>query len=129
MTHSLDFATHLLQDGGGITSMLVPIAIMFAIFYFLLIRPQSKERRQQQEMRNDLKKGDKILTQGGIVAKVQQVKEGEVIIDLEGSARMRIVKESVIRVLSNGKRDGKGTSTDDKAKSEATEKGEKAEKA
>ena len=79
--------------------MLVPIALMVAIFYFLLIRPQSKERKAQAAMRSALKKGDKVLTQGGIVAVIGQVKETEVVLDLENTARMRVVRDAVVRVI------------------------------
>lgn len=95
--------TWLLEEGGGgagggFMDILPMLAIMFLIFYFLLIRPQSKERRAQETMRAALKKGDKILTQGGIVATIRDVKEKEVVLDLDG-AKMRVVREAVIRVI------------------------------
>ena len=74
------------------------LGVMFLIFYFLLIRPQNKERRQQQVMRSSLKKGDKVLTQGGIVASIRDVKEKEVVLDIDG-AKIRIVRDAVVRVL------------------------------
>ena len=74
------------------------LGVMFLIFYFLLIRPQNKERRQQQVMRSSLKKGDKVLTQGGIVASIRDVKEKEVVLDIDG-AKLRIVRDAVVRVL------------------------------
>jgi len=104
-------AAFLLQAGGELQSMLVPIALMVAIFYFLLIRPQSKERKAQAAMRSSLKKGDKILTQGGVVAVIGQVKETEVVLDLENTARMRVVREAVVRVIES--KDG-GEAKEDK---------------
>lgn len=74
------------------------LGVMFLIFYFLLIRPQNKERRQQQVMRSSLKKGDKVLTQGGIVASIRDVKEKEVVLDIDG-VKIRIVRDAVVRVL------------------------------
>ena len=112
----------LLQTGGGdLTSMLMPLALMFVIFYFLLIRPQSKERRQQASMRAALQKGDKILTQGGIIAKVREVKEKEIVLDLDG-AKMRVVRDSVIRVLDeSGLQGGKSTKSTESTSNKALE--------
>jgi preprotein translocase subunit YajC len=92
--------TFVLQEGGGLMDMLPMLGIMFVIFYFLLIRPQNKEKRQQQAMRAALKKGDKVLTQGGIVANIRDVKETEIVLDIDGS-KMRVVRDAVIRVLES----------------------------
>ncbi|MEE2711484.1 MAG: preprotein translocase subunit YajC [Planctomycetota bacterium] len=98
MRHPLT-QTFLLQDAtGGFMDILPMLGVMFLIFYFLLIRPQNKERRQQQVMRSSLKKGDKVLTQGGIVASIRDVKEKEVVLDIDG-AKIRIVRDAVVRVL------------------------------
>lgn len=80
--------------------MMPMLVIMFLIFYFLLIRPQSKERKQQEAMRGALKKGDEVLTQGGILATVQSVKDTHVVIELEGNARMKVVKDAIIRLVN-----------------------------
>ena len=88
------------QGTGEFMRMMPMLVIMFLIFYFLLIRPQNKERREQEQMRATLKKGDKVLTQGGIIAKVQQVKETEILLDLDGSSRLRVAREAIIRVLN-----------------------------
>ena len=66
-----------LQAGGG--SSLVPflfqIALIFAIFYFLLIRPQQKQRRQHEEALRNIKRGDEVVTAGGIVGEIVHIKE------------------------------------------------------
>jgi preprotein translocase subunit YajC len=94
---------HLLEEGGGgagggFMEILPMLAIMFIIFYFLLIRPQSKERRAQETMRSQLKKGDKVLTQGGIIANVREVREKEVVLDIDG-AKLKVIRDAIIRVL------------------------------
>lgn len=59
----------------------VPLILMFVIFYFLLIRPQKKKEREIQDMRANLKVGDKIMTIGGIIGKIVLIKEDYVVIE------------------------------------------------
>lgn len=61
--------------GGSFTPFLLQIALIFAIFYFLVMRPQQKQRKQHQQSLRELKKGDEIVTSGGIVAEVIHIKE------------------------------------------------------
>jgi preprotein translocase subunit YajC len=71
----------LLQAGGGGSSMLpflIQIVAIFAIFYFLLIRPQQKQRRQHEEALRNIKRGDEIVTAGGIVGEIVHIKEAVV---------------------------------------------------
>ncbi len=112
-------ASYLLQQS-GFTDMLVPLALMFVIFYFLLIRPQSKERKQQAAMRAALGKGDKVLTQGGIVAKIRDVREHEVVLDLDG-AKLRVVRDAVVRVLDEGSGSSKDSAKTASPKEKAAE--------
>ncbi len=73
--------------GGGF-SMLVPLLLMFAVFYFLLIRPQQKKQRRHQDMLKSLKVGDKVMTNGGIVGTI--VEGGEQFVKLEIADRVRV---------------------------------------
>ncbi len=80
-----------------------PIMLMaiFAIFYFVVIRPQSRERKKLEAAREQLKKGDRVMTQGGIVARVREVKNAEIVLDLDGTARMTVVKAAIQTVISD----------------------------
>ncbi len=110
----MSMSLFLLQQGGNALLETLPmIALMFGIFYFVLFRPQMREKKAQEAMRTQLKKGDEVLTQGGIVAKVQQVKDKMIVLDLDGSSRMTVVRESIIRRL--------GDQADPKAKPEKEE--------
>lgn len=92
----------LLQDAANPLMQTLPmLLIIFAIFYFLLIRPQARERKKQEAMRNELKKGDEILTQSGIVGTVHSVRDRFIILELEGSARMKVVRDAVVRKLGD----------------------------
>jgi preprotein translocase subunit YajC len=73
--------------GGGF-SMLVPLLLMFGVFYFLLIRPQQKKQRLHKEMLRALKVGDKVLTTGGLIGTI--VEGGEQFIKLEVADRIRV---------------------------------------
>jgi preprotein translocase subunit YajC len=71
----------LLQTGGGGSSLLpflIQIVAIFAIFYFLLIRPQQKQRRQHEEALRNIKRGDEVVTAGGIVGEIVHIKEAVV---------------------------------------------------
>jgi preprotein translocase subunit YajC len=95
----------LLQAGGGAESMWsFPLMMMgvFVIIYFIAIRPQQRERKKMDALRKALKKGDRVLTQGGILARVQQVKGDQVVLDLDGSARMTVVQGAITTVFPEG---------------------------
>jgi preprotein translocase subunit YajC len=73
-------ALALLQTGGGssLLPFLIQIVAIFAIFYFLLIRPQQKQRRQHEEALRNIKRGDEVVTAGGIVGEIVHIKEAVV---------------------------------------------------
>ena len=78
------------------TSMIVMIVLMFAIMYFLMIRPENKRKKKAQEMRDSLKKGDVITTIGGIVGKIVSVTKDTIIIETsEDRVRMELTKWAV----------------------------------
>ena len=85
------------QGGGGITAFLPFILIMF-IIYFLMIRPQTKRQKEKDTMRGDLKKGDKIITMGGIYGTVQGFKEKgrQAIIKIDNNTNITINKTAVV---------------------------------
>jgi len=88
----------LLQAATGGTqqwsSILMMVAI-FAIFYFLLIRPQQKRQKEIRKFRAELKVGDKVVTSGGIFGKIKEIKEDSFIIEIAENVRVKIDKNSV----------------------------------
>jgi preprotein translocase subunit YajC len=82
-------ATAEAPAGGGLLSMLITFLPMIAIFYFLLIRPENKRKKEAEAMRSTVKKGDKITTIGGIVGAVVDVKEDKIVIE-SGADQVRI---------------------------------------
>jgi len=78
-----------------------PLIAIFVIFYFLIIRPQSKKIKEHQQMVNNLKTGNKVVTSGGIVGVVKEVheKEGEVEVEISDGVVVKVVKNHVIEVV------------------------------
>jgi preprotein translocase subunit YajC len=85
-------------DGGSspfaASSPLLMVALMFAVFYFVLWRPQAKERKKVETFRQNIKKGDRIWTQGGLIGTVAQVEDQAVVVDV-GAGKVRILKSFV----------------------------------
>ena len=88
--------------GAGAFGSFVPLILIFAIMYFLLIRPQQKKVKEHQKMVEALRRGDQVVTQGGLVAKVTKVKEGENEIEVEiaKGVNVRVIKSTVAQVMS-----------------------------
>ena len=80
----------------------IPIILIFVIFYFFLIRPQQKKAKEHKNMVEALRRGDQVLTQGGIYGKVTEVKEGEEDIEVEVAkdVRIRVLRSAVGQVIS-----------------------------
>lgn len=99
----------------GFGSLLLPVVVMLAMLYFMMIRPENKRKKQAEEMRNSLKKGDQITTIGGIVGRIVQVTDNNIIIETsDDRVRMELTKWAVSTNNSQQPEDKKGK----KAKSE-----------
>jgi preprotein translocase subunit YajC len=94
------------QAAGGAGSAFasfVPLILIFAIMYFLLIRPQQKKLKEHQAMVAALRRGDQVVTQGGLIGKVVKVKEdgsNEIEVEIAENVKVRVVKTTVAQVLS-----------------------------
>jgi len=78
-------------------SSLIFFGLIAVIFYFFMIRPQMKKQKDLRKYREEIKKGDKIVTAGGIYGKITEVKDTTVIIEVEDQSRLRIDKNSIVR--------------------------------
>ena len=79
----------------------IPIILIFVIMYFLLIRPQQKKIKEHKNMVDNLRRGDQVLTQGGIIGKITKVKEGEEIeVELAKDVKVSVVTSTIVNVLS-----------------------------
>lgn len=87
--------------GAGAFGSFIPLILIFAIMYFLLIRPQQKKLKTHQKMVEGLRRGDQVITQGGVVGKVTKVKDdGEVEVEIAQGVNVRVIKTTIAQVLS-----------------------------
>ncbi len=86
--------------GGGIIGLL-PIVAIFVVFYFLLIRPQQRKRKQHDEMIRAIRRGDSIITGGGIVGRVTKVLDnGRIMVEVAEGVRVQVATSTVNEVLN-----------------------------
>lgn len=83
------------SSGAGFLGILPPMAAMFAIFYFLLIRPQQKKQKDHDAMLGALKEGDNILTSGGIYGTIKKIKGDVLSVQIADSVRVKVSRKSV----------------------------------
>ena len=82
-----------LDAGTGMGSTVIMMVVMIAVFYFMLIRPENKRKKEAEQMRSSVKKGDKITTIGGIVGTVVDVKENNIVIETSADqVRLEVAK-------------------------------------
>ena len=87
--------------GAGALTSLLPLVLIFVVFYFLLIRPQQKKVKQHKAMVEALRRGDRVVTGGGLIGTVSKViNDGEVQVEIAEGVRVRIVRSMVQEVLS-----------------------------
>jgi preprotein translocase subunit YajC len=89
------------EQGGNPMQMLLFMGIIVVVFYFFMIRPQMKRRKEIQKFRNEMKQGDKIMTIGGIHGKVNAIKDNAIIIEVEGGMLLKVDKNAVIKDSSD----------------------------
>ena len=87
-------------QGGGGASGLIMMVIIFAIFYFILIRPQQKKMKEHKKMVDDLKKGDEIITGGGIYGIVENVTPDTLTVKIAEGTKVKITRGSVAHVVT-----------------------------
>lgn len=77
---------------------LMMFGLMFAVLYFFMIRPQQKKQKEHQELLAGLKRGDEVITQGGLIGKVAKVADSEVTIEISEGVKVKVVKQTVLDV-------------------------------
>jgi preprotein translocase subunit YajC len=75
----------------------LPLILVFVVFYFFMIRPQMKKQKELTNYRNSLKKGDKVITTGGIFGRVIEVKDYYVTVDVGGDVKLKIDKNALVK--------------------------------
>ncbi|HOY32684.1 MAG TPA: preprotein translocase subunit YajC [Bacteroidales bacterium] len=91
------------QGSGSAVSTIIMMVLIVAVFYLFFIRPQSKKNKELKRFREGLKRGDKVITAGGVHGKILEVQESTVIIETEGLGKLKIEKASIASsVAGNG---------------------------
>ncbi len=89
------------QEGQNPLMQFLPLVLIVVVFYFFMIRPQMKRQKDLKKFREELKKGDKIVTTGGIYGKIIELSETTLIMEVEGQSRLKIDKVAVIKDMSD----------------------------
>ena len=90
-------------DGGGsLISTLIMFGAIFLIFYFMIIRPQSKRAKERDKMINAVSKGDKVITSGGLHGEVVSVEDKTVILKVSDNTKLKYEKSAIGSVISKG---------------------------
>ena len=103
------------STGGGLEGFLIPLVLMIAIFYFMLIRPENKKKKAASKMRSELAVGDEITTIGGVVGTICAVKEDTIVIETSADrVRLEFTKWAVSSKGTQAVQDGAGDTKDSK---------------
>jgi preprotein translocase subunit YajC len=85
-----------MEDGLGIWGMVIFLVAIFAIMYFLMIRPRQKQQKQHEEMMKELRTGDKVVIAGGIYGQIESLGEETAILRIESGATMKVARSSIL---------------------------------
>ena len=103
------------QPGGNpLMQSLLFIGVMFAILYFLMIRPQRKRQREHTDMISALRKGDRVITRGGIHGVVTHVRDREIILKVDDNCKITLSRSAIAGVVAPGEGEGGKDKEDDK---------------
>lgn len=88
--------------GGGMESLmsLAPLVLIFVVFYFLLIRPQQKKLKEHKSMLDALRRGDKVVTGGGIVGTIVKVADDEATVEIASGVQVRVLRSTITTILA-----------------------------
>ncbi|WP_152398583.1 preprotein translocase subunit YajC [Paenibacillus cellulositrophicus] len=89
------------SGGGGIVGLILPLVLMFAIFYFLLIRPQQKKQKTRTSMLSSLKKGDKVVTIGGLHGTIMEITDDIVVLRVNDVTKLTFDRGSISHAVSS----------------------------
>ena len=88
---------------GDLFNLLVPMLMVFVIFYFFMIRPQQQRMKQHKQTIDNIRRGDTVVTSGGIIGKVIKVKDdGEIEVEIAENTRVRVIKGTIAEVRVKG---------------------------
>jgi preprotein translocase subunit YajC len=90
------------SSSNAMLAQVVPFALMFAVIYFLMIRPQQRKMKDQQNMLSNLKVGDEVLTASGILGKIAEITDKVVAVEIADRVRVKMLKSQITQVVKAG---------------------------
>lgn len=84
-----------MEQLGSIAPMIIFLILIFAAMYFLMIRPQRRRQKEQQELLEELRKGDRVVTNGGIYGQIESLSQDTVVLKIESGATMKLARGSI----------------------------------
>ena len=90
------------NPGGDLISMFLPLVLIMGVFWFLLIRPQQKKMKEHQAMLANLRRGDSVVTSGGLIGKVAKVADDEATVELAEGVKVKVKKNYIAEVRVKG---------------------------
>ena len=85
------------QSGQNPLMSLLPLVLIIVVFYFFMIRPQMKRQKELKNFREALKKGDKVITTGGIYGKIVEIEDHSILVEVDSNVKMKIDKSAILR--------------------------------
>jgi preprotein translocase subunit YajC len=85
------------ESVGAFLPLILLVILFFGIMYFFMVRPQRRRQREHEELIEGLKRGDRVITAGGIHGEIDYIDEETVVLNLEAGAKLRVLKHSIIR--------------------------------
>ena len=89
------------QGGGGGLTMLLMLALIFVVMWLFMIRPQQKRQKELNNFRDNLKKGDKVVTVGGIYGTILEVNDNKVMLEIDKDVKIKVDKASLVKDFSD----------------------------
>lgn len=93
------------QSGGGMMGGLITLGLIFLVFYFLLIRPQQTQQKNLQQMRKDLRNGDRVMTTGGLLGTIDSISSESVMLKVADKVRLEVAKSAVAGLKEGAKKE------------------------
>ena len=88
--------------GSGFLIQIAPLVLIFAVFYFLLIRPQQKKMKDHRAMVEALSKGDKVITAGGLMGKITKIEDEKIaLVEISENVNVKVVRSTITEVIKN----------------------------
>ena len=90
------------QGGSNQLMAFLPLILLFVVFYFLLIRPQQKKAKQQKQFLENLKKGDEVVTSGGLYGKITGITDTTITLEIAEKIRVKVLRSSIVMNVAKG---------------------------